>query len=191
MPVFGVSQHDANQEGAERHRQANRLHDKRRADDQKQGGGGEDLVRASQRDDAESGGQQIPADQNDPHDRADRLGDRQPPAGRLAFRARGQERHHGKERHNGEILKQQDRESGCPIRGVKRAPLFQDLKSECRRRQGKPRSRNKRRWKAQTGEHQDAREQRSGDHHLGEAEPENLAPHDPEPLWAQLQTNDE
>ena len=53
VPVFAVGEHDAGQEGAERGRQADRLHQHRDADDEQQAEGGEQLAQPGRGDVAE------------------------------------------------------------------------------------------------------------------------------------------
>ena len=69
-PVFALGQQHAGQKGAERHRQADRLHQRGGGHHQQQGRGGEDLGRLAARDPAQRGAQQQPAAEHDGGDDA-------------------------------------------------------------------------------------------------------------------------
>ena len=73
VPVFGIGQQHAGQEGAERHRHADRLHQQADRDHQQQCEGGEDFAHPGVGDDAQHRPQQVAAGKHQCQDDADHL----------------------------------------------------------------------------------------------------------------------
>ena len=139
VPVGGFGEHDAGDEGAHRHRQPGKLHQRRRPEHDQQRGGDHRLLGAGIGDDPEQRVEQIAPGDQQRGDRADRdARTARSPGGGASRRAGGKQRNQRQQRHDGEVLEQQDRERRLAELGVGRAFLLEDLHGEGRRRQRQP-----------------------------------------------------
>ena len=97
----------------------------------------------------------------------------------------------GQQRDDGKILQQQHRERVAAYHGSQLATLCQYLKAECRRRQCETKAHDHCSCKRQTKQQGQPGKGEPGQYHLGGAETEHHAPHDPQPGRFQFDTDDE
>ena len=191
MPVLGIGQQHAGEKSAHGHGQPDARHDRGRADHQQERRCGEDLAGAGQRDDPEDGPEQVAADDHHGRDHADDLAGLQPGIARLACSAGAEQRDQCQQRHDGQVLEQQDGECSVAVGAVERSFLLEDLEREGRGGQGQAEAGDKRRSHRQAYGNEQRREHGTGDDHLRETEPEDVAPHHPKTRGLQLEPDDE
>ncbi len=118
VAVFRIGEQHAGEERAERHRDADEIHEPRRADHDQQRGRREHFGRAGARSRAEHRTQQIAAADDDDRDRDDHAQRRERTRAGVRRRMRHRERRDQREdRDRGDVLEQQDREAEPAVRG--------------------------------------------------------------------------
>jgi len=138
VAVFRFGQQQAGKKGAERHGQAGIAGDRGDADDGQQHRRHEHLGAAGLRDQAQGRAQDQPPDHIDRNDGQRRLAERQSqvPA-EPAVELGAEHPDHEQDGHHGQVLHQQDRETGPAQGRADPAALQQQLHDDRRRRQGK------------------------------------------------------
>ena len=191
--VFAVGQQHAGQKSAQRHRQADPLHQRSNADHQQQRGGGENLRGAAVGNPAQQRTQQQSPAQNDARNGGDdaqrfkqpvRMGD-----GRV-FAADGcQQRHQRQNRNRRHVLKQQNRKTGLAAGRAHQVALADGLKRNRGRGQGQTQRGHQRRRPFDAASYANAGQQRGATEQLHAAPAENRATQAPQAVRFEFQAN--
>ena len=179
------------EEGAERHRHADDLHQQRGAEHDQQSCRGHHLARAGPGQQAEERIEQIAARE---HQRGDRAGDQRGRARglghaqmRARLAARCHQRHQREQRHHRHVLEQQDREGALAVRVLQMAALLQDAQRD---RGGGERERepgDERAAPVEPAAHErQPGDGKPGDQNLRDAEAENILAHGKQAVELQL-----
>ena len=132
-PVFAFREQHAGEEGAERHRQAHRVHQRRGGDDEQQRRRREDLGRVALGDPAQHRPQQQSAAEDDDGDHADRLG-RAEPAAAVVAGGEGEKGQQGEDRNRRHVLQQRDAEDAFARGRGQHVALGENAQADRRRR---------------------------------------------------------
>ena len=190
MPVLGVRQQHAGQKRAKRRRQAGHLHQQRNAHHHQQRSGGKHLHRISLRHETEHWPQQVATADYHRHDHPDRAQHAEQVD--MLRRGGGHQRHHGDQRNRRQILEQQDREHLTPIGRPDFLAFGQDLQAEGGRGQRQAAADNRRRLAGEPEQEVGRRaDHQQRGQYLQQPGAEHRAPHDPQPLGRQLQSDNE
>ena len=192
VPVLGLGEQHARQERAERHREADKIHQQRHTDDREEGRGREDLVGAELRHQPQDVAQQIVSAEDHECDHAHRLDDADPQ--RPAFGARGrgrQQRQKGQHRDHRDVLEEQDGKGEASMAGRKLVAFGQRLQAKGGRRQRQGEPRDDRGLERQPERHGDAGEHDGGQRNLPAAQPEHRPAHGPEAPRLEFEADDE
>ena len=192
VAVFGIGEQHAGEERAERHRDADQIHDPRGADHDQQRGRREHLGRAGARSRAEHRTQQIAAADDDDRDREDHAQRGERTRAGVGRRMRHRERRDQREdRDRGDVLEQQDREAEPAVRAGQLLAFGKDLQIDRRRRQRKAEADDHGAFPVEAERVRDAADREPGHDELQAADAEHRAPHDPQALRRKLQANHE
>lgn len=194
VAVVGIGEQHAGGEGAERGREAGGLGDGGGAEDDEEGGRGKKLWRARAADGGEGGlEEEAPAEQDD-GDGGERLPGREPGevggkmSGQMAGREQRQERDQGDE---GDVLEEQDGEGVPPGRRGENAALAQHGQHDCGRGEGEAGAEDQAVAPGEAGEDADDGDDGGGGDQLAGAEAEQRLAHQPEPVRAELEPDQE
>ena len=192
VAVFGVGEQHAGDERAERHRDADQIHDPCRADDDEQCGRREYFRRGGARGRAEHRPQKVTAADDDHRNRDDHAQRRQRAGAGVGRRMRDRERRNQREdRDSGNILEQQDRKAEPAVRGADFLALGEDLQIDRRRGERQAEPDDERSLPVETEREGDAADRGSRQDKLQAADAEHVAPHDPQALRRQLHADHE
>jgi hypothetical protein len=192
-PVLAFGEEHAGEEGAERHRQPDQVHQRRGGDDEQQRRRGEDLGRVAVGDPAQRRAQQQPAAEDDDRDRADGLRDAEPDPRVAAFGAGAdrQERHQGEDRDRGDVLQQRDAEDAF-ARGRRHHVAFgENAQGDRRRRHRQADRRHHGQAPVDAARERAESEQQRRAEQLDAAPAEDRLPQRPQPLRLELEADQE
>ena len=187
---FRIGEEHAGEERAERHRQADGLHQQRRPRDDEERRCGEHLAAAETRDQPQGGADQQTAADDDDEDRRHAL-DREQPATGGAAAVGSEQRQERDQRNHRDILEEQDRERALPGGSGELGALAEPCEDDCRRRHreagsndccGRPREPERVRDEG----HDDA-----GDDHLCAAQSEHRMAQRPKSRGLELEADEE
>ena len=169
---FRVGEKHTREERAERHRQADGLHQQRGADHDQQRRGGEDLAAAETCDELQQRTDRHAAHDDDEHDRRAAL-HRQQPAAFHAGLLGGEQRQQRDQRNHGEVLEQQDRERATAARTRQFAALAEPREHDGGRRHREPESDDQGRLPRKVEPVRESGQRETGHHDLRAAQSEH------------------
>ena len=189
MAVFGIGQQHARHEGAQRHRQAHRLHQHANGDHQQQGKRREDFAQVRLGDEAQDGvDEEAPAD-HQRRQHGGQLGHAQPARFAAMRDQPAQERHQRDHGNGGDILEQQDGKAGGTGRRTHQFSFAQGGQHDGRRRQRQPQCAHQRRAPVHAKGHGQGAQPRADDTHLRPAPAENRTAQQPQAFGLELQAD--
>ena len=192
VAVGRFGEHHARNKGPERHRQAKALHDERRAEHGEQRRDHKRFPCAEFADHPEQRVHQIASGERQAEDRHSGQQRLHPTGNGVRVGQARQGGDNGQQRHDGQVLKQQDRETALPHRGVEFFALLQQLHDQ---RCGGERQRQPDDQRCLPGEtsdrQQDAGDRRAAQRDLQQPQPENVAPELPQAAGSQFKADDE
>ena len=194
MAEIRFREHQAGEEGAERHRHARALHQQRRAEHDQQGRCRHHLARSGIGQPAEERIEQITAGEHDGRNRAGHEADRHQrfaPAADFGRVARRKQRQQGEQRHDRDILEQQDGDGALRVGLLELAALFEDLQRDGGRRQGEREADDDGAAPVDADQIRKAENHRRGDDPLRCAEAQNIAAHGDEAADFKLEPDHE
>ncbi|EEF23197.1 conserved hypothetical protein, partial [Ricinus communis] len=191
VPVFRVRQQHAGGEGAERQRQADPFHQQADADDEQQREGGEQLAQPGARQQPHDRVDQAAAEGHQRDEHGADLEHAQPAAAAVVGRHAGQQRHQRDHRDGGDVLQQQDRETGRAGRAGQQLALAQRGQHDGGGRQRQAEPGHQRDFPVDAKADAYAGQHRADHQHLGAAPAENRPAQVPQLFRLQLKANQE
>ena len=191
MAEGGFRQHHTRGKRTERHRQPAPLHGQGGTQYHQQGGRCHHLARPGLGQHAKQRVEQPAAHRHQADDGRQRHANADPARHtRTVIRLRRQKGHDRQQGHDGEVFEQQDGHHALATRCGGVAAFFEQLHHDGGGRQHKTHGCDERHHRFQPGAHAQRREQGAADHHLRQAQAEDLAPQRPEPGRLHLQPDD-
>jgi len=199
VAILAVGEDDAGDEGAERGGEPDELHHERDADDEQQGGRGEELALTGTRDAAEDRVDEMPTGKHHERDRENdeggllptgQRGDRGGGAGGGGGLFRREQRKQREDRDDGDVLEEEDGEGALARGGFKLAAFLQRLQHDRRGGHGEDKPGGKRQACAETKGEAEAGDGGGGAEDLQAAEAEQLAAHFPEARGLELEADE-
>jgi hypothetical protein len=190
MAVFRVGEHHAGEERTQRHRHADRLHQRAHAEYEKQREGDEDIALTRAGDNAQQWAQQKVAGDDQHGDQRKAAPQRHPvqAAARLLRREQPEQQD---ERNDGEVLKQQHREARLAARRGEQALLLQRGERDRGRGHGESHASDQRHLEGQAERPAERRHGGEGGGHLHRAHAEDRAAHLPQLPRLEIQSDEE
>ena len=185
-------QEHAGQERAHGHRQAAKLHRKRRPQHHEQGGRSHHLAGVRRRQNPEHRVEQPASGGDERRERRHRDTYPRPPIRRRGLAAVAEKRNQRQERYDRQVLQEQDRDD--PLAGIRRriAALVEQLHDDRGRREDEARSPDKGdQGRKAEDKDRDAGQRNAAHRDLRRAEPEDRPPQAPQPRRLHLQPDDE